>query len=42
MHLKCVVGGAFGEAVEHCVVAEEGERPIITEVALSLAAIWNG
>ena len=38
VHLKCVVGRAFGEAVEHCVVAEESERPIITQEALSLTA----
>ena len=38
VHLKCVVGRAFGEAVEHCVVAEESERPIVTQVALSLTA----
>ena len=38
VHLKCVVGRAFGEAVEHCVVAEESERPIVTQEALSLTA----
>ena len=37
-YLICVVGRAFGEAVVHCVVAEEGERPIITQKALSLTA----
>ena len=37
VYLKCVVGRAFGEAIEHCVVAEVSERPIITQEALSLA-----
>ena len=36
MHLISVVGRALCDAVEHCVVVEEGEGPVIAQVALSL------
>ena len=38
VYLKCVVGCAFGEAIEHGVVPEVSEGPIITQEALSLTA----
>ena len=41
MHLISVVGRALCDAVEHCVVVEEGEGPIIAQVALPLTAITD-
>ena len=38
MHLISVVGRALCDAVGHCVVVEEGEGPIIAQVALPLTA----
>ena len=38
VHLVSVVRRALCDAVEHCVVVEEGEGPIIAQIALPLTA----